>query len=152
MVTDSNGNKVPYVGYRDTKVGRDIVNLYIDLKRGEQRRVKKLSRDLDENKYEYLEEVYIDFENAFKFSTEIIDAKLITGMSQLELCDLMLLFGIGVARRTPEEIALISGESIKDIEELEYFIRDNYSETIDVIYDVVMQFISKPKVQKEVTL
>ena len=152
MVTNLDGKRVPYVGYRDTMVGKEVVDLYSDLKRGEQRRTKKLAEASNENKYEYLEEVLIDFERAFKISTELLDAKLISGMSRLELCDLMLLFGIGVAKRRPEEIALVSGESVKDLDEFEYFIRDNYSETIDVIYDVVMQYISTPDKKKEATL
>lgn len=151
MVTDLNGNRVPYVGYKRSVVDPELIDLFEMLSKNEQRRVKKVSKSLDETRYEYLEELLIDYENAHRFARDILNNGLIKGFSALEFTNLLLLFGIGVSRRRPDEISLISGEFVREIEaQLEDF-KENYSETIDEIYDVVMQYISSDN-KKEAVL
>ncbi len=152
MVTDLDGNRIPYVGYKRSIVDKEVLYIHDNLSKGEQRRVKKIVKGLDETEYEYLEEVLIDYEYASKIASEVIDKGIISGMSKLELALLMLLFGIGVAKRKPEEIALISGQMVKEIDELEYYFRDNFFDTIDVIYDEIMKYITSSEIKKQITL
>ncbi len=146
MVTNLDGKRVPYVGYKDTKVDKELRSMYDSLTRGEQRRLKKESKKLDSTKYEYLEEILIDYNNAFTFATEV-QYDLDFDIDLNDLINILLFFGIGVQRRRPDEISLISGESAESLKNDQDRLAKDYEDKILDIYDIVMRTLEKTKNQ-----
>ncbi len=144
MVTNVYGERVPYVGYKDTKVDSELRGMYDSLTRGEQRRLKKESKKLDATKYEYLEEILIDYNNARLLAWEALYG-LDLYICFNDLVKLLLEFGIGVQKRRPDEISLISGESAEDIKRDFQRIARDYEDDIVTIYDRVFSDIDKTK-------
>ena len=146
MVTNLDGERVPYVGYKDTKVDKELRSMYDSLTRGEQRRLKKESKKLDSTKYEYLEEILIDYNNAFTFATEV-QYDLDFDIDLNDLINILLFFGIAVQRRRPDEISLISGESAESLKNDQDRLAKDYEDKILDIYDIVMRTLEKTKNQ-----
>ena len=144
MVTNLDGERVPYVGYKDVKVDRELRNMYDSLTKGEQRRLKKESKRLDATKYEYLEEILIDYNNARLLAWGALN-ELDFYICFNDLVKLLLEFGIGVQKRRPDEISLISGESTEDIKRDFQRLAKDYDEDIVTIYDKVFSDIAKTK-------
>ncbi len=94
---------------------------------------------------EEFNEILSDYVKASNMAHDLINQDLVRGFSYVELTDLLLLFGIGVNKRAVEEIELVSGETYKELDELDYYLRDNYYDKITDIYDTVMCYLPNSK-------
>ena len=113
---------------------------------------RKLKLEADFNgtsAYNYLEEVLIDYMNAYKIANYVIKDELITDVPKGELAKLILYVGIGVQRREPFEIAFISGGHVKLLEEEKKYLIDKYEDSIEDIYDTLWDYIETVKVSSE---
>lgn len=129
-----------------TKADSELRSMYDCLTRGKQRRLKKESKKLDATKYAYLEEILIDYNNAVSIAIEAIYG-LDFHIELNDLIHLLLLCGMGVAKRRADEISLISGESAEELKKEKIRLLDEYKDMLVDIYDVVMQDLEKTKNQ-----
>lgn len=141
MAAKRSEEKAPYVGYKQTVVDKKLINIYTNLTRADQRKIKKDCKKINETKYSYLEAILIDYERANTIADSII--KKVFGYDDQDrkndLVLLMLSLGIGVEKRTPEEISLIIGEKADDINSRVVALKDIYADLIDIISDYVWQ-------------
>lgn len=141
MVANSNEEIAPYVGYKQTKVDKKLQGIYTNLTRADQRKIKKDSKRIAETKYSYLEAILIDCERADILASSII--KKVFGYNDKErkneLVLILLYFGIGVEKRSPEEISYITGEKEADVRKKVESLKEVYADLIDIITDYVWQ-------------
>ena len=94
---------------------------------------------------EEFNDILSDYVKASNMAHDLINQGLVRGFSYVELTDLLLLFGIGVNKRAVEEIELVSGETYQELDELEYYLRDNYYDKIIDIYETVKCYLPNSK-------
>ena len=139
-----------YVETSKSKEEKDIKRLediYNNLSSSQRDILRKLSKSKNEYDLDLLEEIIIDKENAIKLADEFLrnkKGKLIINDADLKY--LLLYYGIGVTKRTPEEIYLL--EKYPNAISLNSFViygRDlivNSTQEIFSIYEEVMRILA----------
>ena len=119
-------------------VDKSLRELYNSLPKEDRIKLKKRSINLFATKFEYLEEILIDYYSAYDIASNIY-YEMDFNISKQDLIKLLLFSGIGVAKRTTYEIYLVSGVMEKILEQDKARLLKEYGNNLDKIYDLVMQ-------------
>ena len=144
-MTNDNGNSSTW--YLE-KVDYQLKWLYDDLAKKDQRLLKKTSKDMGATKYEYLEEILIDYNKAFEMSGAI-QGNLSFDITIQDLTKLLLFCGIGVYQRDTLEVAIVSGLKSKLAFQEKERILGMYENNIVEVYDKAMQYLNMSKGQDD---
>ena len=124
----------------------DIVNAYDLLSDDKKKELENETLVLGIDKYEYLEEILIDYMDAYKIANQVVKKAYIIDMPINELAKFILYFGICVQRRTPREISYLTDESQKILELEREFLKRKYENRFNEIFDKVWEYLQSTKV------
>lgn len=104
-------------------------------------RLKKSAKSIGATKFEYLEEILIDYDNAFKIANSII-YNLDFDINYQDLTKIILFCGIGVAKRTSKEISIVSGVYEKVLDFNKKDLLETYGNHLEEICDEVYGYLN----------
>lgn len=122
-------------------VNAELREEYNFLPKEDKIKLKKSSKSIGATKFEYLEEILIDYEKAFEIANSII-FDLDFDINYQDLIKILLFCGIGVSKRTSKEISIVSGVYEKVLDFNKKDLLETYGNNLDEICDKVYEFLN----------
>ena len=122
-------------------VDAELRDEYDFLSKEDRIKLKKGSKIIGATKFEYLEEILIDYEKAFSIANNVI-YDLDFDINYQDLIKIILFCGIGVSKRTSREISIVSGvyEKVLDFNKEELL--ESFGNNLEEIYNKVYAYLN----------